>query len=519
MTRIAENGEAVLRCDGGDIDHAVDAEAAGLAEHHIGLADIVIGRTGFGETRADNDVDEAVAIDVAGRGDAETRAIAVAAAPDDETLRRSESADIKIGKTGAAINHIGLPSVSAAVVAQGRADDEVVKAVAVDVASVGNDVAEIVIGIAEDGEALIRCAVEVGEVDHLTVILSGAHFHPETVAGSVNDIGRPETAISFISADNDVVITVAIDVPGRGDVDARSVADGGALDDEALQGVQRRNIDHLAAVGRFVAKALVAAENHIGFPGVVAAVVAKKRADNDVVKAVAVDVAGGGDAVTCVIEVGVALDDEALLAGETRHIDVDRDGASENHIGFAGVVWDRGVNAAVIAGIRADDEIGEAVAVDVAGRRDAAAEPVALGVAGDDEARRRRGEVSEVDFLAPGGWIDGAETAGGSEHHIGGAGGGDAVAFFVDMRADNDIVIAVAVDVAGVGDADAGTVAGVAADDDDAFVRVQSGEFNKAVGEAGRREAFDGDALLDQQPGVSFRILIIDDAVDVYARA
>ena len=66
------------------------------------------------------------------------------------------------------------------------------------------------------------------------------------------------------------------------------------------------------AAGRSTVPKLGLAEHHIGLAGIAAAVVAVGRADDQVVEAVAVDVAGRGDAAAGLVAVGIALDDEAV---------------------------------------------------------------------------------------------------------------------------------------------------------------------------------------------------------------
>ena len=167
-------------------------------------------------------------------------------------------------------------------------------------------------------------------------------------------------------------------------------------------GRERREVDHLPARAVDRAEARRLAEHHIGLAGIVAAVVAAVRPDDQVGEAVAVDVARRGDAVAGVVARRIALDDEAVGRRESvvrsitcRPPAVDRAEArrlAEHHIGLAGI------GAAVVAAGRADDQVGEAVAVDVARRGDAAAGLVARRIALDDEAVGGR-ERREVDHL------------------------------------------------------------------------------------------------------------------------
>ena len=125
-----------------------------------------------------------------------------------------------------------------------------------------------------------------------------------------------------------------------------------ALDDEAVGGRERREVDHLpvepAGVDRG-AEARRLAEHHVGLAGIVAAVVAARRPDDQIGEAVAVHVAGRGDAEAGIVIRRIALDDEAVGGRERREIDhlpvepagVDRVAEArrlaEHHVSLAGV--------------------------------------------------------------------------------------------------------------------------------------------------------------------------------------
>src|SRR3954462_7963114 len=106
--------------------------------------------------------------------------------------------------------------------------------------------------------------------------------------------------------------------------------------------------------------------------------------DRDVVETVAVDVAGRSDAPAGMVERQRALDREALVRTERAEVDIaETAGMAEHDIGLAGIiigVADSGID-------RADDQVAEAVAVDVARGGDAEAGEVAGVRAGDVEAR------------------------------------------------------------------------------------------------------------------------------------
>ena len=177
------------------------------------------------------------------------------------------------------------------------------------------------------------------------------------------------------------------------------------------------------------------AEDDIGFAGVRAAIVATGSPDDDVVEAVAIDIARRGDAATRQVACCIALDDEPVCRGEGGEIDIGEPGRlAEDDIGFAGV------GAAIVATGRANDDVVEAVTVDIACGRDAASEGIECGIALDDEAQAR-GERGQVDI--------GVEELASSpaEDDIGLA--GVAAAIVAERRADDDVVKAVAIDIAG----------------------------------------------------------------------
>ena len=205
------------------------------------------------------------------------------------------------------------------------------------------------------------------------------------------------------------------------------------------------------------------AEDHIGLAGIGAAIVAGQRADDEVVKAVAVDVAGRGNAPAGQVAVGIALDDEPVGRREAGKVDRGEPCRfAEDDIGLAGI------DAAIVAARRADDEVVKSVAIDVAGRRDAPARIVAGGIALDDEPVGR-GE---------GGKVDRAEPCRFAEDDIGLA--GIAAAIVAVRGADDEVVIAVAVDVARRGDAEAGLVAVCVALDDEPVGGGEAGKVDRA---------------------------------------
>src|SRR6185437_5915559 len=84
-----------------------------------------------------------------------------------------------------------------------------------------------------------------------------------------------------------------------------------------------------------------------------------------VAKAIAVDVAGDADREAETVVIAGAKDGEALIGRHRRDIDarVDAVGLAEDHIGLAAILAADAARA-----IGPDDDVIEAVAVDVAGR-------------------------------------------------------------------------------------------------------------------------------------------------------
>jgi hypothetical protein len=101
----------------------------------------------------------------------------------------------------------------------------------------------------------------------------------------------------------------------------------------------------------------------------VAGAVAEPCPDDEVVEAVAVDVTRRGDRNAGLVVHVLAMDDEAAVAGRDRgEVDLGREarGLAEHHVAIARTF--AGVAGSVAKGCP-DDEVVEAVAVDVAGRR------------------------------------------------------------------------------------------------------------------------------------------------------
>jgi hypothetical protein len=127
-----------------------------------------------------------------------------------------------------------------------------------------------------------------------------------------------------------------------------------------------------------------------------AAGVAIRCADDQIGEAVAVDVAGSGHAAAAVVAGALAVDDEAAVAGgDRRQLDGAAAALAEDQIAAPGVGAMRRM-----AIVRPDDQVGEAVAVEVAGRRDTVATGVVGTLAVDDEAAAAVGDRREVDGVS-----------------------------------------------------------------------------------------------------------------------
>jgi hypothetical protein len=168
--------------------------------------------------------------------------------------------------------------------------------------------------------------------------------------------------------------------------------------------------------------------------GVAAAKLAQGCADDQIVDPVAVDVAGAGDALACLIEGLVALNDESVAGGKTGQIDIGarRAQLAEDDIGLPGVA------AGEVAAGRADNEVVDAVAIDVASRRDACTGKVRRGAALDREAVSG-GQAPQIDI--------GARDPRLAEDDIGLS--GKAPAIIIAGSADDQIVDPVAINVSG----------------------------------------------------------------------
>ena len=344
--------------------------AAGPAEEEDGLAATVARQP---LRQADQQVGQPVAIGIARRGDGQAARIGSRARPDREAV-----APVKRGKVdhpasaavgaaeavGAAVDHVGIAAVAAA-----RGDDQVAQPVAVDIARARHAVAgRPRIVVAPDHEAIRRG--QRGQVDPAAV-----------GAGAEDDVARAARPLG--GAKHEVGAAVAVHVAGGGH--APGAAAGVAADREALGGGQAAEVDHGAAVRTRRSETVLRPEDHVGTRPHSRA----RRAGNEEVgQPVAVDIPRRRNGDAGLVAGGCPLDHETPAGVEAVEVDhpaaaqpgSERAGAAEDHVGRARI------RAARVHARRADEDIGEAVAIDVAGRRHAGARRVAGTGATDHEA-------------------------------------------------------------------------------------------------------------------------------------
>src|SRR5262249_10890511 len=133
----------------------------------------------------------------------------------------------------------------------------------------------------------------------------------------------------------------------------------------------------------------------------IAGAVGARGADDQIVEAVAVHIAGRGDRCTGAVAAILAMEDEAALP--RRHGgEVDGGGEAvglaEHHVAVAGI--DLRIGSAVGV-LRADDQVAEAIAVHIAGGGNRGAGIILRVLAMDDEAALTCGHVAEVNGSVP----------------------------------------------------------------------------------------------------------------------
>ncbi len=266
------------------------------------------------------------------------------------------------------------------------------------------------------------------------------------------DLGRAG-ARRTVGGDEDVVIAVTVHVAGRADSVAGVAFGGDTVDGDTVSAIQIGQTE----LGREGS----AAEDDVGAAGIqLAAYGGVGRADDDVAEAVAVQVAGKADGRANPFFFGHAVDAKAVAAVERVEVDSRWEACrAEDNVDCA-----RPRHAAGVAAGCADEQIGQTVAVHVAGadgragggieRRAGQAKAVVAVEIGQLE-RRRIGDRAEDD-----GGFARALLA------VGRGGGG----------ADEGVIQTVAIHVAGVAKRLAGLIVGVAPGDAYAVGAIQGTE-------------------------------------------
>ena len=165
-----EREAAIARRDGGEVD--AGAKPARLAKHHIALTRL--GRGGprrAGIAGADDEIVEAIAIDVARRGDGNSgERVGVLAAHDETARAGGDGGEIDAGAKPARLAEHDIPVPGMELPArrparQGRADDQVGEPVAVDVPRRGHREAGLIAGILPEDDKAAGAGGDGGQVD------------------------------------------------------------------------------------------------------------------------------------------------------------------------------------------------------------------------------------------------------------------------------------------------------------------------------------------------------------------
>ena len=263
------------------------------------------------------------------------------------------------------------------------ADDQFGDAIAVDVARAADRAAGFVTrcGTLDHKIGAVR---GIGQIDGAGQARRAKHH----IAGALGRVGTR-------CADDQIVDAIAIDVTRAAHRPAGNVQSRGALDGQI--GVSGEVDGHR--------KALIGAEHHVAGAGTVAAVRGGVRhADDQIIDAIAVDVARAADRAAGFVKSRGALDGQV---GVAREVDGRRKAliAAEHHVAGAGKV-----TAIRVGSSGADDHIVDAIAVDVARATDREAGKVNRSGALDSQ-------------LGVGGEVDGRRKALiAAEHHVDGTG-------------------------------------------------------------------------------------------------
>ena len=373
------------------------------------------------EVSGNDEIREAIAVDIAGGIDAAAGDVARALAIDDKAAVAScDGREVDGSGVGFAEDHIGAPGVCARwwIAAVSR-NDEISEAITIDVTSTGHAVA-----------ALVSRTLP---IDHkaTAAFCNGGQINGGSGGCAKDHIGAACVGaggwIAEISADDQIRQPVTVDITSGGNAVAAEVARGLAIDDKAAVACCDGGEVDGGGVGF--------AEDHIGAPGTLARCrIAFEGTNDQISEAIAVDITGGGDPMAVAVARALPIDDEAASAccdgGEIDGGDV---GFAEDHIEATGV----GARFRV-AETSAHEEIREAIAVDIAGTGAAATAFVENGFTIDDEAAVACSDSGEID----------GSGVGFAEDHIGATGIGNA-GWVAVLSAYDEIREAIAVDITG----------------------------------------------------------------------
>jgi len=320
--------------------------AVGLAEYDITLTGTT-GTVGIGVRRADNQVGQAVAVDVARAADRKAGPVVAIDAVDGKAARAVRHVrQLDRRGSGLAEHDITLAGFSVAVgIGAVGADDYVEDTVAVDVARAADRFARAVVAIDAVDDKAARAVHDIRQLDRTAVRFAE---HDVTLAGVVT------VRVGVRRAHDKVVQAVAVHVADGADRSAGKVR---AID--AVDGKAARAVRHVRQLDR---TAVRLAEHDIALAGLAAVRIGPERADDHIRQAVTVHVARAADRVAGLIVAVDTLDHEAAAPR--------RDGGQFDRIGIARLaehdITLAGLSAVRIAARRADNNVIDAVAVDVA---------------------------------------------------------------------------------------------------------------------------------------------------------
>ena len=326
----------------------IGAPGPAMTEHHIGPAGIALpGR--IERLGPDDDVGIAVGIDVAGSRHRGSDIVARRRAVQLEPVGPIQAGQIEVGgpAAGLAKHHPGAAGVSPIRIGVLRADDQVRQTITVDVTRRGDRGSGQIVGqLAVDTKAVapVETAQGLGRRERSAF----AEQHVDR-ARRVQPVGVMQSG-----GDHQVVDPVAVDIRHGRHRPAGVVARRRAGGPEAVGSVQGGQVDRVPWPA--------VAEDDIGRPRIKPGQVRFTGADHDIAEAVVVQVAGREHREAGLLVAEPPLDDEAAGPVQTLQSDAGAPAArlAEHHIGRAGI----GAAGVVVGG--ADDQVGKAVAVDVA---------------------------------------------------------------------------------------------------------------------------------------------------------